>query len=101
MGLVGLYACRVKRLRSEKRKRHYFCGLLRRYFCGLRSYVCGLLRSCSLLASLALFGLRWFVLVVLLLFLFSFGRYDKKKGQAVGACPLFVGCGLVKFLYSY
>ena len=46
VGLVGLYACKVKRLRTEKRKAAYFLGFL------------GLLRSCSCLL--------WFVLWLLL-----------------------------------
>ena len=42
------------------------------------------------------------VLVVLLVVLFPFGRYDKKKGRTVLARPLFVrGLWPVKFLCSY
>ena len=48
---------------------------------------------CPVVALLLLFvGFVW--VVVVLAVLFPFGRYDKKKGQAVGACPLFVGCVL-------
>ena len=39
-------------------------------------------------------SLLFFVLVVLLVVLFPFGRYDKKKGRTVWARPLFVCCGL-------
>ena len=57
--LVGLYACRVKRLRTEKRNAAYFLGLLRSCCC-LLWFVLLLLRSCSLFASLGL----WVVLLV-------------------------------------
>ena len=87
--LVGLYACRVKRLRTGKRNAAHFIGFL------------GLLRSCSCLLCFVLLLLcSCSLLVVLLVAFFPFGRYDKKKGQAAGACPLFVGCGLViRLLY--
>ena len=69
VGLVGLYACSVRRLEVRKRNAAYFLGFI------------GLLRSCSLL-----------VVVVLLVVFFPFGRYDKKKGNAViGAPSLFRG----------
>ena len=71
VGLVGLYACRVKRLRTEKRNAAYFLGFLG--FIGLLRYCCcfswfvlcfvlclllGLLCSCCLFVSLGL----WVVL---------------------------------------
>ena len=90
VGLVGLYACAVRRLRTEKRNAAHFLGFIGliaslRSCCCFLCFVLLLLRSCCLWVSLGL----W---VVLLAF-FPFGRYDKKKGQAV-ACPLFVGCVL-------
>ena len=92
VGFVGLYACRVKRLEVRKRKPACFIGFI------------GLLSLLSLLARFALV-LCWLVLlfllcclcglrVVLLVFLFPFGRYDKKKGRTVLARPFFVCCGL-------
>ena len=59
--LVGLYACIVRRLRTEKRKRTYFCGL--------RSCCCFwlLLVLWLLLRS---WCLRWLCLVVVLLVAF-------------------------------
>ena len=87
VGLVGLYACSVRRLRSEKRNAAHFLGLLRFGSCVcFMWFALLLLRSCSLC---------WlcFVVVVLLVVLFPFGRYDKKKGRAVLVRPLFVGCG--------
>ena len=89
--LVGLYACNVRRLRTERRNAAHFLGLLRFSSCGcLLWFVLLLLRSFSLCASLVLV-----VWVVLLVVFFPFGRYDKKKGQAVAlVLSLFVGCVL-------
>ena len=90
MGLVGLYACSVRRLRTEKRKpAHFisfigFLGLLQ-LLRSLSRFVLLLLCSCCLCASLVLV-----VWVVLLVVFFPFGRYDKKKGRTVLALPLFV-----------
>ena len=54
VGLVGLYACIVRRLEVRKRKRPYFCGLLRPYFCGLQLFAFACL---VFVASLVLFAL--------------------------------------------
>ena len=94
VGLVGLYACRVKRLKSEKRNAaNVFssCSWLYRFapaLCVLRLYcfccfapvVCGFLLGCC--------------------FFFPSDDCDKKKGQAL-ACPIFVGRGLVISSCSY
>ena len=65
VGLVGLYACNVRRLRTEKRNAAYFLGLLRSCCCLLWFVLCllpGLLCSCCLWVSLGLWA-----------FLFPFG----------------------------
>ena len=83
VALVGLYACRVKRLEVRKRKTCKFIGFIG--FIGFLGFI-GLLRSCGCFAWFVLLLLRscsLLVVVVLLVALFPFGRYDKKKGQAV------------------
>ena len=75
VGLVGLYACSVRRLRTEKRKAAHFLG----FICSLRLFC-----SCSLLASLSLLCLSWlcWLCVLLVVALFPFGRYQiRKKGR--------------------
>ena len=94
MGLVGLYACIVRRLRTEERNAAYFLG-----FIGSVGFL-GLLRSCCCFS--------WFVLCCCLgcfapvvcgfllgcwRFFFPSDDCDKKKGRTVLARPLFVGCG--------
>ena len=95
--LVGLYACIVRRLEVRKRNAAYFLG-----FIGFL----GLLRSCCCLLWFVLclsLGLLWLLCscclcwlwLVLLVGFFPFGRYDKKKGQAVAlVLSSFVGCVL-------
>ena len=80
VGLVGLYACNVRRLEVRKRKTRKFIG-----FIGFLVFI-GSLRSCGCFAWFVLLSLRscsLLVVGVLLVVLFPFGRYDKKKGQAV------------------
>ena len=95
---MGLYACSVRRLRNEKRNAAYFCGFIG--FLGLLQ----LLRLLSwfvlwlLLRSYSLCWLCFLCWGVLLVALFPFGRYDKKKGRTVLARPLFVGCRLLLFV---
>ena len=84
--LVGLYACNVRRLRTEKRNAAHFLGLLRSCYCFSWFVLWLLLCSCCLCWLCALLGL-WVVLVAVL---FPFGRYDKKKGRTVLVRPLFV-----------
>ena len=55
VGLVGLYACNVRRLKSEKRKTRKFIGLL---------------RSCSCFVVACLVFVAWVVAWVALLLLF-------------------------------
>ena len=78
MGLVGLYACSVRRLEVRKRNAAHFLGFI------------GFLRSCGCPAwfvLLLLCSCSLLVVVVLLVALFPFGRYDKKKGSAVVGAP--------------
>ena len=86
VGLVGLYACIVRRLEVRKRKTCKFIGFI--------GFI-GLLRSCGCFAWFVLLLLRscsLLVVVVLLVVLFPFGRYDKKeRAHLVGASSL---CGL-------
>ena len=94
VGLVGLYACNVRRLRSEKRNR--------RYFCGLRSYFLGLLRSCCCFSWFVLWllcscSLCWLCGLCCWWFFFPLDDMTKRKGKLL-ACPIFVGCGLVLFV---
>ena len=87
VGLVGLYACSVRRLEVRKRKTCKFIG-----FIGFLGFI-GLLRSCGCFAWFVLLLLRSCSLlgvVVLLVVLFPFGRYDKKKGRTALVLPLFV-----------
>ena len=87
VGLVGLYACRVKRLRTEKRNAANFWGCFALAVACIALLLLSLglllvlLRSCCLWVSLGL----W---VVLLVFLFPFGRYDKRKGGLFGSSSL-------------
>ena len=100
VGLVGLYACSVRRLRTWKRKRPYFCGLLRPLFlwasalCICLSCVCCF--ACLVYFAPVVCGLCcWW-------FFFPLDDRDKKKGRkGFSLRPLFVCCMLLKFLYSY
>ena len=97
-GLWALYACSVRRLRTEKRKTCNFIGFIG--FIGLlRSCCCFswfvlwlLLRSCCLFALVGL----WVVVF------FPSDDCGKKKGRTVLARPLFVPglLYLVAALYS-
>ena len=68
VGLVGLYACNVRRLGSEKRNAAYFLGLFRSCCCLLWFVLCLSLGLLWLLCSCCL----W-VSLGLLAFLFPFG----------------------------
>ena len=95
VALVGLYACIVRRLRTEKRNAAHFLGLLQLLRLLLLFVLCfvlwlllGLLCSCCLWVSLGL----WVVLLVLALFSLRMIA-TKKKGQAVAlVLSSFVGC---------
>ena len=91
MGLAGLYACNVRRLRTEKRKPANFLALAAAY-CGL-SCVCRLV-CCGCFAPVLCLSCLWWLCCWW--FFFPSDDCDKKKGQAVGACPIFVG--VVSFL---
>ena len=98
VALVGLYACRVKRLEVRKRKTCKFISFIG--FIGFLGFI-GLLRSCGCFAWFVLLLLCSFslcaslVLVVLLVALFSFGRLrQKERAQGVflasSLCLLYV-----------
>ena len=93
MGLVRLYACSVRRLKSEKRKPANFLALAVAY-CGLPC-VCRL--GCFAPVVCAGCGLWW---LCCWWFFFPLDDMTKKKGRTVLARPLFVCCMLLKFLYS-
>ena len=81
VGLVGLYACSVRRLEVRKRKAAHFLGFIG----SLRLF--RLFGSCSLLASLSLLCLSWLCWLCWLCcwrLFFPSDDCDKKKGQAVG-----------------
>ena len=60
--LVGLYACRVKRLRTEKRKPAYFIGFIGLIASALAFALCGLSCVVAWVALLLLFvGFSWVV----------------------------------------
>ena len=99
VGLVGLYACSVRRLEVRKRKTCKFIGFIG--FIGFLGFI-GLLRSCGCFAwfvLLLLCSCSLLVVVVLLVVLFPFGRYDKKeRAHLVGApslCLLVVSCSIL------
>ena len=89
VALVGLYACNVRRLEVRKRKLCKFIGFIG--FIGFLGFI-GLLRSCGCFAWFVLLLLRSCSLlgvVVLLVVLFPFGRYDKKeRAHRIGASSL-------------
>ena len=92
MGLVGLYACNVRRLRDEKRKPANFLALAVAY-CGLSCVCCF---ACLVCFAPVVCGLCcWWLF-------FPSDDCDKKKGRkGFSLRPLFVCCMLLKFLYSY
>ena len=95
MGLVGLYACSVRRLEVRKRKTCKFIG-----FIGFLGFI-GLLRSCGCFAWFVLLLLRSCSLlgvVVLLVALFPFGRYGKRKGAP---CWRVLSLWVVGLLYAH
>ena len=91
--LVWLYACNVRRLRSEKRKRPYFCGLRSYVFISCGCFGCCL--SCGYCFAPVLCGFLlgcWFF--------FPLDGMTKRKGAI--SCVLserFI-C-LFRFLYNY
>ena len=87
VGFVGLYACNVRRIESEKRKPANFLALAVA-FCVCRLGCCGCFAP--VVCVLRLCWLCFLCWVVLLVAFFPFGRYDKKKGHTVLALPLFV-----------
>ena len=94
VGLVRLYACKVKRLRSEKRKPANLLDCFAPVFCWL-----ALIALLALFASLVL--VVWFACLGCVVggFLSLWMIATKRKGKRF-ACPLFVGCGLViRLLY--
>ena len=89
MGLVGLYACSVRRLEVRKRNAAYFLGFIG--FLGLLQLL-QLLSRFVLWLLLCTCCLCWLCLVVcvLVVVLFPFGRYDKRKGAPLLVLPLLV-----------
>ena len=88
MGFVGLYACRVKRLRTEKRNAAIFVGFAP-MFSALAFAYCGL--SCCCFAPVVC----WFRLGCGLCcwwFFFPSDDMTKRKGAISCVLSLFVGC---------
>ena len=80
---MGLYACRVKRLETGKRIAAHFLGFIGSVgFIGLIASLLLLLFVVCLvvLCSCSLCWLCFLCWVGLLVVLFPFGRYDKRKG---------------------
>ena len=87
--LVGLYACKVKRLRTEKRKRPYFCGLRSYVFISCGCFGCCL--SCGYCFAPVVCGFLLGCGLCCWCFFFPLDDCDKKKGRNF-LRPLFVGC---------
>ena len=90
MGLVGLYACRVKRLRNEERNAAHFLGFIG--FLGLLQLLYLLIVVCLVVIA----SLRLFVCFVCVVGGFLSLRMiaTKRKGAPCWcSLSLFVGCG--------
>ena len=101
VGLVGLYACGVRRLENEKRNAAYFLGFI--VFLGF----IGLLRSCCCFARfLCVLRLCWLCGLCCWWFSFPSDDCDKKKGQAVclsslrGLWACYIALGITKLLQA-
>ena len=100
VALVRLYACNVRRLRTEKRKRPYFCGLLRScIFVGCSSCIC-LYCVCCFDPALCVLCLCWLCGLCCWWFFFPLDDMTKRKGAPLLMLPLFVR-GLWVFLYAH
>ena len=86
VGLVGLYACSVRRLRTEKRKPANLLNCFAPMFSALA------VASCVVVALLLFFVCFDWVVV-----LFPFGRLRQKERAGFSARPLFVR-GLLLFV---
>ena len=86
VGLVGLYACNVRRLRTEKRKPRKFIGLLRSYV--FSSCVCCCFACLDCFAPGLCAGCVFFVGLCCWCLSFPSDDCDKKKGRAFRSSSL-------------